>query len=128
MKKRLFTNVLAITLVLSLFASVAFADVTSNSKLEYVKEMVEETNAAIERDVATAQEIADKIIYIIGDNFISRMSIKTIIDVLEFETGLKAKAAINKAARLGVEVKCEIKVYMVGGQKAYIDPLFVISD
>ena len=128
MKKRLFSNVLAITIVLSLFASVAFADVTSNSKLEYVKQMVEETNASIANDVAVAQDLADGIIYIIGDNFISRMAVRAIIEVLEFETNLKAQATIKKAASLGYEVKCEIKVYMVGGQKAYIDPLFVISD
>lgn len=126
--KRMYSRLLVTFLVLSLFTTVAFAGVQSDNDLEFVVKLVERTNESIASDIAQAQYVANVLIDNIGDNFISKFIISAIVDRLEFVTGQKAEHAIELAAKRGVEVGCEIIVVMVGGQAAYIDPLFVISD
>ncbi len=120
------TNIVVLILVLSLFTNVALA--STNNNLAIVERMVERTNESIERDVQRTQELADTIMNNLGDNFISRGIVDSLIFALVKMTDAKAGATIRAANALGVTVVCEYVDYYIGYRWVEIDPLYVISD
>ncbi|HAN20182.1 MAG: hypothetical protein A2Y15_09900 [Clostridiales bacterium GWF2_36_10] len=90
--------------------SASGASFTYQLRLMIVQELVDRTNAKIEKLVEKA--IADT---------------NPDLDKLVEKTNRLAQNTIKIAAILGIEVVCEYKAYEINGVIVYIDPLIVIK-
>jgi septal ring factor EnvC (AmiA/AmiB activator) len=147
--KKFFTMALTMVLLFSLFSPVAYA---SDNDLQSVIEDVTKTNAKIDELISDAIVEADEqiakyteAIEVLENEKVSASEkeqdkldtkiekleeqlddkIEKIISDLIDDTNKLAEAAIERAAKKGYTVTCELVEVEIGGQTVYVDPLRV---
>ncbi|MFA7636302.1 MAG: hypothetical protein WCX81_00910 [Monoglobales bacterium] len=131
--KKLFTLALVLVMVFSLSAT-AFA------KTDVADSFVAKANSAVEAYVQTVtiDDISDKD-YAKAEKTVEKANEKILkmvekemdakkldLDKLVEKTNDEAFKAIEKCAKMGIEVICEYKVFEIQGNIVYIDPLRVV--
>lgn len=151
MKKKL-SLILLMLLILSLFTPAVFAD--DNSKFNDVVKQVEKTNQKIEKEIQKSIEVANYEIEKCEEEVAELNEKRTEADeeelveidckILEYETKLflkiddiisnlidktnkLANEMVEKAAKEGITVICELIEVEIGGRTVLIDPLIIVN-